>query len=255
MNLFGFLGLPVSMSVHGPQVDKLMYYVHYLMLALFVGWFGYFIYALFRFRKSSNPKASYVGAKSHASSYVEIAVALVECVLLIGFAVPLWGGLVDKFPEEKDATVIRVAAEQFAWNSRYSGKDGIFGKQDVKFISTANPLGLDAADPNGKDDVVTPLNEMIAPLGKPVITYFTSKDVIHSFKVVPFRVTQDCIPGLSIPIWFQPTKVGDYLINCAQLCGNSHYFMKGIFKVVTPEAYEVYMAEKSKGGGAAVSFE
>lgn len=255
MNLFGFLGLPVSFSVHAPQVDNLFYYIHYLMLALFVGWFCYFLYAIFRFRKSLNPKASYIGVQSHASSYIELAVAVVEIVILIGFALPLWSRLVDKFPAEKDATVIRVTAEQFAWNSRYAGKDGIFGKQDVKFLTTANPLGLDNSDPAGKDDITAPLNEMIVPLGKPVITYFTSKDVIHSFKVIPFRITQDCIPGLSIPLWFEPTQIGDYLINCAQLCGNSHYFMKGVFKVVTPEDYEKYMAEKSKAGGGNVSFE
>jgi cytochrome c oxidase subunit 2 len=72
--------------------------------------------------------------------------------------------------------------------------------------------------------------------------------------VNPLRVTQDAIPGMKIPLWFKPTVEGDYMINCAQLCGNSHYFMKGIFKVMSQEKFNAWLAEKSKAGGPA-SFE
>jgi cytochrome c oxidase subunit II len=244
-----FLGLPELASVHGQQVDNLILYVHLLMGALFIGWLSYFLYTIFRFNKKSNPKADYVGVKSHASSYVEVAVAVVEAVLLIGFAVPLWAKVADDLP--KNATVIRMTAEQFAWNSRYPGPDGVFGKQDLKFVSGENPLGLDASDPAGKDDRVGPLNEMAVPLGLPVVVHCMSKDVIHSFKINPLRVTQDAIPGINIPIWFEPTKTGDFIINCAQLCGNSHAFMKGHFLVKTPAEYAQWVAEKTKGGAEA----
>src|SRR5262244_3157046 len=110
------LGLPPLASEHGVYVDDLIIYVHWLMIALFAGWLAYFAYALFRFHRSRNPKADYVGVKNHASNYIEVAVAIVEGVLLIGVAVPLWAKAVDKLPNEKDATVIRVAAQQFAWN-------------------------------------------------------------------------------------------------------------------------------------------
>lgn len=249
------MGMPLLASKHGAEVDRLIFYVHLLMAVLFVGWLGYFLYALLRFRKSSNPKASYTGVTSHASTYVEGAVALIEAVLLIGFAVPLWAKMADAFPADKDATVIRVTAEQFAWNARYPGKDGKFGQQDIKLVSPSNPLGYDAKDPAAKDDIIPALNEMTVPLGKPVITYITSKVVIHSFKILPFRITQDAIPGLVIPLWFDPTQTGHYIINCAQLCGNSHYFMRGAFHVVSPEDYEKWVAEKSKAGSGPVSFE
>ena len=61
------LGLPVLASEHGAEVDKFIIYIHYLMIALFVGWSAYFLYAIWRFRKSRNPKADYVGVTSHAS--------------------------------------------------------------------------------------------------------------------------------------------------------------------------------------------
>src|SRR5438067_2156620 len=116
------LGLPVLASEHGKDVDSLIIYVHILMIVLFVGWLAYFAYALFRFHRSRNPKADYIGVKGHASNYIEGAVAIVEGVLLIGVAVPLWAKAVDKFPSKSESTQIQVVAQQFAWNVRYPGK-------------------------------------------------------------------------------------------------------------------------------------
>src|SRR3954466_6969785 len=107
------LGLPVLASEHGQSVDNLIIYVHWLMIALFVGWLGYFAYALFRFHRSRNPKADYIGVRDHASNYIEVIVAFVEAVILLFVAVPLWAKTVDKFPEEKDSTVIQIVAQQF----------------------------------------------------------------------------------------------------------------------------------------------
>src|ERR1041385_5504884 len=95
------LGLPVLASEHGKDVDNLIIYVHWLMIVLFVGWLAYFAYALFRFHRSRNPKADYVGVKNHASNWIEGAVALIEGVLPIGVAVPLWAKAVDKFPDKR----------------------------------------------------------------------------------------------------------------------------------------------------------
>ena len=96
-----FLGLPPLASTNGQGVDDLIIYVHWLMLALFIGWIIYFFYVLRRFRSSRNPKADYVGVKSHASNYLELAVAGVEAVLLIFVAVPLWARQVAQFPVAK----------------------------------------------------------------------------------------------------------------------------------------------------------
>jgi cytochrome c oxidase subunit 2 len=239
-----FLGLPLLASEHGKTVDDLIIYVHWLMIALFVGWLAYFFYAIFRFHRSRNPKADYVGVKNHASSYIEAAVALVEGVLLIFVAVPLWAKAVDQFPAEGKATVVRVAAQQFQWNARYAGKDGVFGKQEMTFVTAENPFGIDPADPAGKDDVSV-LNEIHVPVNKPVLTYITSKDVIHSFKIIAMRVTQDAIPGMRIPMWFTPTKTGRFQINCAQLCGIGHAAMAGGMLVVeTQEEFDKWAGSK-----------
>lgn len=255
------LGLPELASIHGDDVDKLIVYVHYLMIVLFVGWAGYFLYTLWRFRESRNPKADYVGVTSHASSYVELAVAGVEVILLVGFAVPLWARVVDSFPAEKDSQMMRVTAQQFAWSARYPGADGKYGKQDVQLVSSSNPLGLlqmddklKAEDLEGKDDVTLPANaDIVIPVGKEIIVSVTSLDVIHSFKVLPLRVTQDAIPGMRIPFHFKATHTNTYQINCAQLCGVGHSNMKGILKVVPQAEFDAWL--KSKVGAAPVTFE
>jgi cytochrome c oxidase subunit 2 len=252
------LGLPVA-SEHGRRVDDLIIYVHWLMILLFIGWLAYFAYALFRFRRSRSPRADYHGVRNHASNYIEIAVASVEGLLLFAVAVPYWATAVDKFPNESESTRVQVVAQQFNWNFRYPGKDGEFGKQDMHFVSSENVFGVDPADPKGKDDVQT-LNELHVPLvrgpdglNKPVIVYISSKDVVHSFKVIAMRITQDAIPGMRVPIWFRPTQEGRFQINCAQLCGNGHASMSQGFIVVESEpAYEKWLASKS---GATTSFE
>jgi len=245
------LGLPVLASKHGQEVDNLIIYVHWLMIALFVGWLAYFAYALFRFHRSRNPKADYLGVKGHASNYIEGAVCIVEGILLIGVAIPLWAKAVDKFPQDSESTVIQVVGQQFQWNARYSGKDGIFGKQEMAFVDNANIFGVDPNDPHGKDDVVS-VSEMHAVVDKPVIVYVSSKDVIHSFKIIAMRVTQDAIPGMRVPLHFTPTTPGKYQINCAQLCGNAHSAMSaGTLVVETQAEFDKWITDRAASGTSA----
>ncbi|MBI3194829.1 MAG: hypothetical protein HYZ34_10250 [Ignavibacteriae bacterium] len=200
-----FLGLPPIASEHGAAVDHLIVLLHWLMLILFIGWTSFFLYALVRFRKGSHPVANYLGTKSKIVIYLALAIAVFEVVLDVAYSVPVWDKRIEEFPAEKDATVVRVIAEQFAWNIHYPGPDGIFGKTSVDLIDSDNPLGLDRNDPAAKDDIMT-INQMNIPVNKPVIVRLSSKDVIHSFNLPYMRLKQDAIPGMMIPLWFQPTK-------------------------------------------------
>jgi cytochrome c oxidase subunit 2 len=248
------LGLPELASSTGQAVDDLIVYTHWLMLVLFIGWIAYFGYVLFRFNAARAKKASYEGSKSKLPSYVELAIVAVEAVLLLVFAVPLWGKNVGHFPTPEESTVVQIVAQQFAWNARYPGLDGKFGRQDMKLVAENNVFGIDPADAAGKDDVQV-LNEIHVPVNKPVLIYLSSKDVIHSLKLVAMRVTQDAIPGLRIPCTFTPTKIGRYQIECAQLCGGGHAAMAGGFIVVqSKEDYAAWLQSKS-GSAAPASFE
>jgi cytochrome c oxidase subunit 2 len=254
-----WLGLPPLAATHGGQIDSLLGWIHVFMAALFVGWGTFFVYVLVRFRRSRHPVANYAGVKSHASSYLEVGVAVVEAILLIGFAIPIWAARVDRVPPESEAVVVHVTGEQFAWNVRYAGPDGLFGRTDIKLIDLqANPLGVDRSDPAAKDDVTT-LNQLYLPANRQIIVKLRSKDVIHSFGVPEFRVKQDAIPGLTIPIYFIPdvttaemrARTGNpefqYEIACAQLCGLGHYRMRGFVTVLGGEEFQKWMdAEQVK---------
>ncbi|HLF14579.1 MAG TPA: hypothetical protein VI932_06805, partial [Bacteroidota bacterium] len=200
-----YLGLPPDGSAHGAQIDSLIGLVHWLMFALFVGWGIYFVITLVRFRNSKQKSANYHGVRNHVSTYIEAGVIVVEAVLLVIFSIPIWSERVDAFPSEHGSTVVRIVAEQFAWNIHYPGSDGVFGKTSLALVGTDNPLGLDRTDPAAVDDITT-INQLNLPLGKPVIIHLTSKDVIHSLNLTAFRVKQDAVPGLNIPVWFVPTK-------------------------------------------------
>ena len=77
-----WLGLPALAASHGGEIDNMIGWIHIFMLILFVGWGGFFLYALVRFRQSRNPVADYRGVTSHNSVYLEVGVAVVEAVLL-----------------------------------------------------------------------------------------------------------------------------------------------------------------------------
>jgi len=250
-----WMGLPALAAAHGGQIDSLIGWIHVFMLVLFVGWAAFLGYCLIRFRASRNPVANYKGVTSHASTYSEIGVAVVEAVLLIGFAIPLWAARVDERPPESESMVVQVTGEQFAWNVHYPGPDGVFGPTDINMIDLqTNPLGLDRSDPAAMDDVTT-LNQLYLPVDTPIVVMLKTKDVIHSFGVPELRVKQDAIPGLTVPMWFVPTvttaemrtRTGNpefqYEIACAQLCGLGHYRMRGFVTVETAEEFQQRMDE------------
>lgn len=252
------LGLPAAASAHAAGIDNMMAIIHGLMLVLFLGWGIYFLYVLFRFRQSRNPKASYTGTKTHISSYVEGGVAVAEAVLLLAFSMPLWSQRVEEFPDPEDSVVVRVVAEQFAWNVHYPGADGVFGRVAPERVDAeTNPLGLDRSDPHAEDDITT-VGQLHLPVNKPAIIHLSSKDVIHSFTLTEMRVKQDAIPGVDIPLWFIPTltteqiraEIGDedfnYEIACAQLCGIGHYNMRGFMTIHEEQSFEAWLVEQAE---------
>ncbi len=202
-------GLPPNGAAQGVQIDSLMVMIHLLMVIVFVGWGIYFTVALIRGRRAASrpPGAGLAPKKPHGKVglYSDAAVAVVEISLLAVVALPFWSNRLNGGPSDRESTVVRVVAEQFAWNIHYPGKDGVFGRTDPSLVTSDNPLGLDRNDPAARDDIVT-LNIMHLPVGHPVVIYLTSKDVIHSFFLPLYRVKQDAIPGQRVRIWFNPQR-------------------------------------------------
>ena len=293
---------PELVSQDGGKIDGLVIAVHLLMLVLFVGWIIYYFAALWKFRSSRNTKADYKGVKSKSvTNSVEGAVIVAELILVV-VATYYWNFYSNEAVDyehvtaieegKKDLHVVRVTAEQFAWNARYPGPDGILGEQDKALVGGDNRFGIVKDSVTGADDIEVLKSDIIVPMiynyrvenpgetklnvgellteteykaalakygegtfeavkdgtVRSVTIDLTSKDVIHSFKVLPLRVCQDAIPGLNIPIHFKPTKTGRYLITCAQLCGDGHARMRGVVSVVTEQQWNEWQKAKSEGG-------
>ncbi|MSR76616.1 MAG: hypothetical protein EXS63_00085 [Candidatus Omnitrophica bacterium] len=244
MNHYYGWGLPVNISTHGAAIDHLIYVIHIFMAVLFIGWFIFLIYALIKFRSRDGHKAIYDINHFKVPTYLEVFVALLEVVLLVGFSFPIMNQVRQQIPDKSKALEVRVLGEQFAWNIHYPGPDGLFGKSAPEFMKPGSPVGLDPEDPIGKDDVVT-INQMNIPVHRPVLVHLSSKDVIHSFFLPVMRVKQDAIPGQSIPVWFEATQTGKFEIACAQLCGLGHYRMRGFFNVQSPEDFAKWLVSKA----------
>jgi len=219
--------LAITLAVTG-----LVFIITNLMLA----WFGY------AYQDGPGAKAAYW----HDSPRLEMTWTLVTAGILAIFlfnALSLWAKVTA--PPPADAVLIEVTGQQFAWNVRYPGKDGVLGKTDHLQASQDNPIGLVKDDPASKDDLLL-LNQIYLPKDKPVRVQVRSMDVIHSFFLPNFRVKQDAMPGMTIDIWFTPTEVGDFEIACAEHCGLGHYRMRGAVHVVPAADLEKTVAEAAQ---------
>lgn len=262
-------GLPIAASTYAGKIDFGIYLIHAAMIGIFVLWGIFFTYLLIKYRKrdgvpalredhdetpasvsipdslSKFPFAQllYKNSGELKSLIPDLIVMLFEIALIVFYALPVWSSIKMKMPDEKDAVVVSVVAEQFGWDIHYPGADGKFGRRKIELVHFNNPLGLDKTDPAAADDIVVG-NEMHLPLGKKVLIKLTSKDVIHDFFVPEFRIKQDALPGMEIPMWIEPTRVGHYEIACAQLCGFGHSLMRGDVYVDTPEDYEKWLKSR-----------
>ncbi|CUU04873.1 cytochrome c oxidase subunit 2 [Candidatus Thermokryptus mobilis] len=231
--------LPELASEHGAVIDRIFITILVISGILFILSEFALSFFVFKYAGSSERKAFYLPGNTRKEILWSIIPGTLVVVLLevsaefLGGA-SLWGKLHGEVP--KDAFLVEITGEQFAWNLRYPGPDGKFGRTDPKLISPDNPLGIDISDENAEDDIVFPAGQgiMYLPLDKPVVMLIRSKDVLHSPFLPNFRVKQDAVPGMTTRAWFVPKKAGEYELACAELCGLGHYRMK-LPVIVAPE--------------------
>lgn len=236
--------LPPLASDHGAGIDRMLRYLLFSVGALFVignAVLGYFVW---RFCRQGRVTMRMASTKSERRwSVISVAVMLVVAeggVFVLGL--PVWGKYYGEPPA--DVLTVEINAEQFAWNVRYAGADGKFGKTAFNLISLDNPLGVDRSDASGRDDLIL-LNDIHLPVNRPARLRLLAKDVIHSLYVPDFRLRQDAVPGMTIDVWFVPTKTGTYELACSQLCGFGHYTMRGLVTIVSDADFQAWLAEQA----------
>lgn len=243
-----------SASVEGARVDSMLWItigitgIVFLATHILLFWFAY------KYQESDKRKVFYFPHNNKLEVIWTIVPAIVLTVLVV-IGLRNWFLFTGDSP--KNAMQVEVVGKQFNWIFRYPGKDGAFGKKYFKNINDAdNMLGLIWDDPLSHDDVVE-TTTMYVVKGKPVKLIIGSRDVIHDVGLPHFRMKMDAVPGIPTTLWFTPKYTTKemkemtnnpnfvYEMSCDQMCGNSHYSMRGIIEVVDQEEFDVWMAKKT----------
>jgi len=220
-------GFPENVSTFGDKIDDTYGMIFYATALMFVIVQAALVIFAVRYRHRPGRRARPV----HGNTRLEIvwtAATALGVLLLAATSVNVWLDIKreDRFP--RDAYPLAIHAKQFEWSVTYPGADGRLGTGDD----------------------FTRRNQLHLPVGRPVRVTLTAEEVIHSFFLPQFRVKQDAVPGMSIPVWFEATRTGQYVLGCAELCGLGHYRMRGTVTVHSAPEFEAW---QRSGGAVATS--
>ena len=203
----------------------------FVAVSVFVAW------ALFRYRHREGGRATYQPENRKLEWWL-LALTAGGVAAMLAPGLLVWA---DVIHVPSDARVVEVVAQQWHWSYRLPGKDGRLGTVHSRFVSDANPFGMNPADPQGRDDVLVQSPELHVPLGQPVKLLLRSKDVLHNFAVAQLRVKMDLVPGLVTYSWFTPVRTGSFDLLCQELCGVGHFAMRGRIVVDEPRVFQAWL--------------
>ena len=164
-------------------------------------------YCVWRFRYSEDRKSDYKPENSKLEWTLTILTTLGVCALLAPGLI-VWNKYVT-VPE--GAADIEVMAQQWYWNYRLPGEDGVLGLTDLRNIDDENPFGMNLDDPNGLDDILIQGDDLHILMDQPVKINLRSIDVLHDFYIPQFRAKMDMVPGVVTYYWFTPIRTGDFV--------------------------------------------
>jgi len=200
----------------------------------------FMVYCTFKFSYKEGRNVEYKPEDNKLEKILTVATTLgVAALLAPGLIV--WNEFINT---PKNALNIEVMAWQWGWQYRLPGEDGKLGTAQVVKISDENPFGINLDDPNGKDDILIQSDELHLKTNRPVQILLRSVDVLHNFYVPQFRSKMDAIPGIITYYWFEPNKVGEYEVLCAEYCGLGHYGMRAKVVVENEQNYENWLNEQ-----------
>ena len=214
--------LPPGASTFVDEIDWLYYTILVITGLAFVIVEIALIVFVVRYRARPGRKATY----THGSTRAEIIWTSVTAAVVVWIGLASAGGwhrIKARDAAPAGSLPLLITAKQFEWHITYPGPDGKIGTSDD----------------------FTVRSQLHVPVNRPIAATLESEDVIHSFFVPPWRIKQDAVPGMHIPVWFQPTKVGTFELGCAELCGLGHYRMRAVVTVHTQQDYDRWVAERA----------
>ena len=222
------------------NIDDTIILTFWVTGAVFIAVCLFMAYCVWRFEYKKNRKAEY----KPENAKLEWALTILTTLGVIALLAPgliVWNKYVT-VPDE--AVDIEVMAQQWFWNYRLPGKDGVLGTTDIRNITDENPFGINFDDQNGYDDVLIQADDLHILNNQPVKMNLRSIDVLHDFYVPQFRAKMDMVPGVVTYYWFTPIKTGNFEILCAEYCGTGHYAMRGRVLVDEEKDYQQWLNEQ-----------
>jgi cytochrome c oxidase subunit 2 len=215
--------LPPGASTFAGEIDWLYYLILVITGIAFVVVQAALIWFLIRYRARPGRAVRY----THGSLRAEVIWTAIPAltVLVLGLlSAGEWARIKARDAAPPGSYPIGILASQFEWHVTYPGMDGRLGTPDD----------------------FTRRNQLHVPVGRPVVATLTAEDVIHSFFVPEFRIKQDAVPGMRIPVWFQATRTGRFELGCAELCGLGHYKMRAFVTVHTEDDFGRWLGAESR---------
>lgn len=216
--------LPHNVSTVGREVDHLFMIILWITGIVFIGTQIALTYATWSGTARPGRRAVYF----HGSQRLEVVWTIIPSAILVFIALyqmGTWASIKFRSSQPKVRPLAEVSARQFQWMIRYPGPDGRL---------------------NTEDDLHT-VNDLHFVKDAQAVIYLKSKDVLHSFFLPQMRIKQDAVPGLTIPVWFDSDKAGQFELVCAELCGWGHYKMRGKVTVhETQKDFDRWMTESLK---------
>ncbi|MFG3255952.1 cytochrome c oxidase subunit II [Streptomyces sp. NPDC048172] len=259
---FPRLGMPTPVTDEAPRILSLWQGSWAAALAVGVLVWGLILWSVI-FHRRSKTKVE-VPAQTRYNMPIE---ALYTVVPIIIISVLFYFTARDETKlletSKKPDHVINVVGYQWSWGFNYiedvDGKASTdnTGKKELDAIpdrmAEGFPKGADGVYEVGTPGERNPQNNnpgptLWLPKGEKVQFILTSRDVIHSFWVVPFLMKQDVIPGHVNRFEVTPNKEGTFMGKCAELCGVDHSRMLFNVKVVSPERYQKHLEDLAKKG-------
>ena len=200
----------------------------------------FMVYCLFKFSYKEGRKAEYKPEDKKLEKILTWATTVGVAALLAPGLI-IWSQYVNV---PKNALEVDVMAWQWGWQYRLPGEDGKLGTTKVTNINDENPFGINPEDPFGQDDVIIQSDVLNIENNRPIKILLRSVDVLHNWYVPQFRSKMDAVPGVVTFYWFEPNKVGEYEVLCAEYCGVGHYAMRGTVIVQDKQSYEKWLDEQ-----------
>ena len=197
-------------------------------------------YCLFKFSYKEGRRSEYKPEDKKLERILTWATT-VGVVALLAPGLIIWNQYVTV---PKNALEVDVMAWQWGWQYRLPGEDGKLGTTKVININDNNPFGINTDDPYGQDDVMIQSDVLNLENNRPVKILLRSVDVLHNWYVPQFRSKMDAVPGVVTFYWFEPNKVGEYEVLCAEYCGVGHYAMRGGVIVQDKPSYNQWLGEQ-----------